>query len=776
MLRRHLKLAYRILIKNPLNSFITIIGLSVGIGCFLVLSLFVWDEYQTDRFHHNYEEIYFLTTNYMVDGKPMFSIPPPAGFQNVWDQVIGVEMGTRAFAPEDVAVEVGDQKFNERGTIYIDSEWKEIFDFKYVNNNFDFINDPSKIAISEQMASKYFKDQDPIGQTISLKGEPYIVDNIILLASSNSSIDINFLISFKKRSQEGVDINSFQDGHTPYFIVSKSEPAELIPNIQKLMDEKLGEGFVQAELISLKDFYFNENSRYRLEKSTIRGKRIFVNVFSIIAILILVIAIINYINLVTARATERAKEVGIKKTIGAFRSDLISQFILESIIITSIAAMLAFGFSELILNYFNGLIGKPIDSSIMLTGKFIVGYILAMLLLAVLSGIYPAFVLSGFRPIKAISNNAKIGNGGGSWLRNALITLQFSITTVLIFGCVVIIGQTGYLVDFDLGFDSDKIISVKASEYGKTHIDVIKSQLQDINGVEQVSVGNLPGIGWMFNQNFGEENVNVALYHIDEDFTKMAGLKIIEGRDFTAEDKGKENVIINKTLRDLYFGNQPTSFGLLPGKEGFLIGVVDDFYFSSAKNNVMPLELKLHKNQFANILLRVKESSNARQVVGAIKATMSNVDPDNVFEYHFLDEQFDAQFKSEMIFLNLIEFFTTISIFIGVIGLFGLAQFSFLKRMSEMGIRKVLGASSVNIIQILLKGFLKPVFIASLVGLPIGYFIMKDWLQTYTNQIDISWSIYGATLLSIVGVALITVLYQIVQTVRLKPVETLKGE
>ncbi|MEQ9166772.1 MAG: FtsX-like permease family protein [Fulvivirga sp.] len=776
MLQRNLKLAYRILIKNPLNSFITIIGLSVGIGCFLVLSLFVWDEYQTDRFHDNYDDIYCLSMNYMVDGKPMFSIPPPAGFQNVLNELPGITKSTRAFVPEEVAVEVGDKKFFEGGSIYIDPEWREIFDFDYTNENFDFITDPSKIAISTAMAEKYFPNTDPVGKTINLQGEPYIVDNIILATPTNSSIDINFLISFEKRGQEGVDINSFQEGHTPYFLISKADPAELTKDLQKLMDEKLGAGFVEPELFSLKDFYYGDHFRFKLQKSTIRGKQTFVNVFTVIGLLILVIAIINYINLITARATERAKEVGIKKTIGAFRSNLIGQFLLESVLITSIAALLAFGFSELILKYFNGLIVKPVDSSILLTWEFMSGYAMAVLLLASLSGIYPAFVLSKFGPIKAISNNVKTGSGGASWLRNVLITLQFSITTVLIFGCVVIIGQTGYLVDFDLGFDSDKIISVKASEYSKEHIDVVKSRLKEVNGVDEVSVGNLPGIGWMFSHKFGEESVNVALTYVDEDFINMAGLEVIEGRNFTEEDRGKENVIINKTLRDLYFGDGPTVFGQLPDKDNFLIGVVEDYYFSSAKSKIMPLELMIHENEFANILIRANELSNARQVVGDIQKTVTTTDPDNVFEYHFIDQQFDDQFKSEMIFLNLIELFTAISIFIGIIGLFGLAQFSFLKRMGEMGIRKVLGATSANIIQILLKGFLKPVFIASIFGLPIGYYIMKDWLQTYSNQIDLSWSIYGITLLSIVGVALVTVLYQIVQAVRLRPVDTLKGE
>ncbi|MEQ8477571.1 MAG: ABC transporter permease [Fulvivirga sp.] len=776
MFKRNLKLAYRILIKNPLNSFITIIGLSVGIGCFLVLSLFVWDEHQTDRFHAKYDNIYCVNMNYLVDGKPMFSIPPPAGFQNVWDQVVGVEIATRAFASEPVAVEVGDKKFNEGGSIYIDPEWQQIFDFDYANNNFGFVTDPSKIAISEQMAEKYFKGTDPIGKTLILQGEPFTVENIVLAPPSNSSIDINFLISFKKRTQEGVDINSFKEGHTPYFIVSNADATVLKERIQGLFDEKLEPGVVEAELIPLNEFYFGDYSRFRLQKSTIRGKQLFIKVFSVIGLLILVIAVINYINLITARATERAKEVGVKKTIGALRSNLISQFLMESVLITSIAALLAFGFCELMVNYFNALIVKPMDSSVLLSGTFISGYVITVLVLAIVAGIYPAFVLSKFRPIKAISNSTSTGKGGSSWLRNTLITLQFCITTVLIFGCVVIIGQTGYLVDFDLGFDSDKIISIKSSEYSKSHIDLIKSELKGVSGVEQVSVGNLPGIGWMFSQKFGEESVNVALNYVDEDFSEMAGLNVIEGRDFTQEDKGKQNVIINKTLRDLYFGDGPTVFGQLPDKDNFLIGVVDDFYFSSAKSKIMPLELMMHKNEFANILIRVNESSNAREVVRAIQKTITDADPDNVFEYHFLDEQFDNQFKSEMTFLSLVKFFTAISVFIGVIGLFGLAQFSFLKKVSEFGIRKVLGASSSNIIQILLRGFLKPIIVASVFGLPIGYYIMNDWLQAYSNQIDLSWSIYGVTLLCIVSVALVTVLYQMVQAIRLKPVDTLKGE
>ncbi len=776
MIFRNLRLATRIFLKYKLNSIITVLGLSTGLGCFLTLMLYVVDEYNTDKFHQNYDQIYHVGMTYYVNDQPMFSFPPPAGLQNDWQTLGGVISGSRAFNHGSAIVEFGQAKFSEKGILFIDSAWLEVFDFEFANNNFGFVSDPSKIAISSIMAEKYFNNEDPIGKVIQVDKHEYQVVNVIQPSKFNSSIDFNFLISFSKRKDYGVDINSYSEGHTPYFIYGNKPMQEVRDNIQALIDSKLEGMTVKIDLTPFNEFYFSDKNNYQIQKGTVRGNQTYYNVFILIACLILIIAVINYINLVTSRASDRAKEVGIKKTIGANKTSLITQFLFESVLITFFSGIIAIALAELFLGYFNLLLVKPIGNGILISAGFLIIYSLSLAFLAILAGIYPAFILSTYKPISAIGAS-KVATGGSSWLRNVLITVQFTITTVLIFGSVVIMNQLSFLSNFNLGFDSDKILTIKASDYAQKHIDVIKPKLAAIKGVEYVSVGNLPGIGWMYSQQFGDESVNVAQYHVDDDFVNMAGLKLLEGRGLQEQDKGTNNIIVNRTLRDLIFKDQPTSFGEVPGKrDANLVGVVEDFQFISPKSKIMPLELKMHSNEFGSVLLRLNKSSNPKETVDAIESAWQKFDSEDVFEYSFLDEQYDNQFKSEMLFLMLVKYFAGLSVFIGCIGLFGLAQFAFIRKIKELGIRKILGASEGVIIQFMSRKLLLPIFIATLIGLPIGYYLMNLWIADYTNRIDIGWPFFTITIAVIVLVAFITIAYQIVNAVMLKPIDSLRDE
>ncbi|MEM9391827.1 MAG: FtsX-like permease family protein [Bacteroidota bacterium] len=769
-------MAFRVFLKHSLSSFITLIGLSGGIGCFLALLIYVYDESQTDRFHSNYENIYHVDMQHYVNDEPMFSIPPPAGVFYDLNSIKEITAGTRAFCPKEVTVSVGETKFKESGFVFADSSWIDVFDFKYLTGDFSTFNDPSKVIVSERVVRKYFKDQDPLGKIITIDKENYTIGNVILEEEQNSSLNINFLVTYRKRKDFGVDPDSYLEGHTPYFVVSKTNSTETLQHsVQLLIDNKLDDPPFKVKITSLQDYYFEGSTNIKFQNAGIRGNKRFYNTFIIIAILILFVAIINYINLVTARATERAKEVGIKKTIGARRSGLATQFQIESLFLTFTAGIIAFGMAELLLRYLNKLLAQPVDHFLLVSPAFFLIYILLLLCISCLSGLYPSFILSSFKPLSAVKNSDK-KFGGRAWLRNSLTTFQFVITTVLIFGSTVIAKQMKYLADFNLGFDTDQILSIDASNDMQKSFRAIKPTLLSLSGVEYASVGNLPGIGWMYAGEFKDKTVNVAMQHVDEDFLSVAGLTLLEGRPLVASDEGTTNILINKTMRDLLFGEEETSFGKLRDRETNLVGVVADFEFSSARSPVMPLELKVHKNKFRNILIRISKGSNARSVVSQVKQLIQEEFPDEVFSYRFLDKEYDQQYKAENLFLDLLQGFSLVCISIGCIGLFGLAQYSFTKGLKVIGIKKILGAGDRRVIRDLLKGLIVPVFMGLVIGLPIGLYFMKDWLSGYANRIDLDVMPFLLTSVTIFLIALITVMYQVVNAVHLKPVSALQKD
>ncbi|MEM7108786.1 MAG: FtsX-like permease family protein, partial [Bacteroidota bacterium] len=513
----------------------------------------------------------------------------------------------------------------------------------------------------------------------------------------------------------------------------------------------------------------------KFQQGGIRGNKRFYNTFIIVALLILLVAIINYVNLVTARATERAKEVGIKKTIGARRSGLVTQFQIESLLLTFTAGIIAFGISELLLSYLNRLLAHPVDNFLRVSPAFFLAYLGLLLSISVLSGLYPSFILSSFKPISAIKNS-DMKFGGRAWLRNSLTTFQFIVTTVLIFGSIVIAKQIKYLTEFNLGFDTDQILSIDASEEMQLGFRGLKPKLLSLSGVEYVSVGNLPGIGWMYSRDFEGETINVAIQHVDEDFLSMAGIALVEGRPLIDTDESTTNILVNQTMRDLLFGEQETAFGKLPDSEANLVGVVADFEFSTASSAIMPLELKVHDNKFRNILIRMGQGANALATVKGIEGAIKDAFPDEVCSYRFLDEEYDQQYKSEYLFLDLIRSISIICISIGCIGLFGLAHYSFTTGLKVIGIKKILGAGDSTIVKGLVIELIVPIFIALLIGLPIGLYLAQDWLSDYANRINLGLINFLLTAGVILLVALVSVMYQVVSAVNLKPVTALQDD
>lgn len=766
-------LAKRLFFKYPLNSFITVFGLSTGLTCFLALGLYVYDEYQTDRFHTRYDHIFKVSMKHVIDGKEMFEFPPPAGLKKDLDEMAAIEASTRVYKSGKVVVQAGDKVFFENYGLYVDEEWKDIFDFRYRGSSYRFLSNPDLVAISTELAFRYFADEDPLGKSIMIDGNSYIVDNIIL-PSKRSSLTVDFIISYQKQRSMGVDIDSYKVGHTPYFVVTRHMTKEqLAASLQKIISQNLGEGQVLVTVTAFRDFYYDDS--YFNRSHLLRADRKYSVIFIVIGIFILLASIINYINLITSRGSERAKEVGVKKTIGATGGQLTGQFMFESFLTTLVSALLAIGLLEWVIPYFNQLLVRPIDTEILSSVEFVLFYIFLIITIAILAGSYPAFLMSTYKPAVVLKGQ-RAGNKGSFLIRKLLTSIQFVVTTLLIMGTITISRQVSYMLDYDLGFDTEKLLTIHTPPDFPHGFSAFKNTLLSLDFVESVSVANLPGINFMFGRETDHGGVTIGLLLVDHDFLSTAGIKLIEGRDFRPQDQDSSFILINKSLRDLQFGKQETSFGKLSDSDNFLIGVVEDFQFFSAKSSVIPAEIKLHKGSFEKVLIRLNTFDSPTRMLDRLRAVYDRHIQDYPMEYSFVDEAYDDKFRSEILFSRLVHFFMWLSVLIGAFGLFGLAQFTLNKKIKEFGVRKILGAKGIHIGLEMTRGLMMPFLLSVVIGFPLGHFVFSNWLERFSNRIQIDAHIYLPVLVFIAGIALFTIVYQLFSAIRVNPVDVLKEE
>jgi putative ABC transport system permease protein len=792
MIKNYFKIAFRNLWRHRVFSFINIMGLTVGMTACLLIFLYVRFELSYDKFHPKADRIYRMVTDLRTPSETVYpSGPAWAVGPHLQFDLPEVEAFTRVNY-DNLLVRKGDIKFNEDGAIWADPAFFTIFNFPLLKGDARFaLTQPFSIVLSETAAKKYFGKEDPMGKTLLITGEgkPAIVTGIMKDMPENTLIKSDVVLSLVTITQQyAKGIDNEWGNYGPYtFILLKqgSNAVALQKKFPAFLDKWNGAEMKKMQMFPtlllepLKDVYLKST------RDGSKGNMMNVYVFSIIALFILVIACINFINLTTARASERAKEVGIRKVAGAVRGQLARQFIGESVIICLIAFLLTLGLSSLLLSSFNQLAGKIISTGIFSNIGLLFLLLGIALVIGLLAGIYPAFILSSFKPIMVLKGRFATGTKG-SILRKSLVITQFAISTALIIGTIIVYTQMQYMRSRDLGFKKDQVLVVDTN--GDDKRETFQKLVASLPKVKATTLsGSVPGGGHqgayseVENAKGDLQIANLDLYYVDFDYIPFYDIKMAAGRPFDRAYKTDSNnaMILNEAAVKLLGYHSPQDavgkrFKQW-GHEGQIIGVIKDFHYHSLQSPIKPLTMRMDWGRFG--LLSVKlDPTNTPSTIAAIEKQFKTVIPNRPFSYYFMDEFFDRQYRSEERFGRLFLNFAALAILISCLGLLGLASYSTMQRTREIGIRKVMGASVSNIINLLSKEFLKLVIISFFIAAPVAWYFMNKWLLDFAYRTKISWWVFAGAGILAVLIAVITISVQAFKAAVANPVKSLRTE
>ncbi|WP_224998670.1 ABC transporter permease [Cesiribacter sp. SM1] len=795
-----LKTAIRNVIRHKAFSFLNIAGLTFGLTACILIGLFVQDEMQFDKFIPEGSRIhrvyYQITTE---EGTSQVATTPPMFATALQQEFPEVENTLRVLNnPNKELFEVGDTKLYEEGGILAEQNFFEIFPLQLTYGSaVAALEDPNSVVISQELARKYFGDKNPVGKKITISKSPFQVSGVF---QNNPKFHLPITYIFplvaagiaEERMQswdwysfnnyvklkQGADVEGLQAKFQRYTqpFLQGDETTTYLPLFQPLHDIHL----------------YSADFRYDM---AVRGNIIYVKALIVTALFILVIACFNFVNLATAKSLQRAKEVGVRKTIGANRSQLMVQFILETIFLTLISVVLATLFAWLFLPLLNQFTEKQIAFDLLADPMNVLLLLLLAVLVGVLAGFYPALVLSGFQPVKVLKGTFSGDSRPGKtpWLRHGLVVIQFSLSVLLIISAIVVRRQVTYLHSKELGFEKEQIMFFPMrGERMSSNVETFKNELLQSPFIEGVTVGygfpgDMFGDGMMTVPGKGEQKKATQLM-VDHDYIKTLGLELVAGRDFSREMKTDKDhgFIINETaVKELGLGTPEQALGetlLWPTwrnadsvKRGQVIGVVKDFHYKSLYERVEPAVLQIYPQAYWKVAVKIK-AAGIEKALPYVKEVWEKFSPEYPLEYNFLDESFDKMYKAEDKLRSLLWIFSGVAIFVGCLGLFGLAAYAAERRTKEIGIRKVLGASSQNIVLLLSGDFVKLVLISILIASPVAWYFMQQWLQDFAYRINISWWIFVVAGLSAIAIALVTVSFHAIRAALRNPVRNLRTE
>jgi putative ABC transport system permease protein len=794
LFRNYFKIALRSLWKHKAFSFINILGLAVGMtACFLIF-LYVRFETSFDNFHSKADRIYRVETEVRTPTEIIhtgLSTTPVA--INMKRDFPEVEEAVR-LGRDGLLVRKGDTKFQETNTVLADSGLFKVFDFPLIEGDRNTaLKEPMSIILSQTAAKKYFGAGKAYGQHLLLTGAAInsTVTGIMKDIPRNSQIQADMLVSMSSfqaiYGRPTTDSEWTNHNYYTYVLLAPHANAKALeaklPAFQELHHGEDAKKLQMQDYLSLdplRDVYL----RSKLD-GFVTGSISNVYIFSIIAIFILAIACINFINLTTARSVERAKEVGIRKVVGAVRSQLVRQFIGESIIISTLAFIIAVFMSSLLLPLFNQVAGNEISASIFSKPSDITGLFFLSLFTGFLAGTYPSLVLSSFKPVVVLKGRFS-GGTKGMLLRKGLVVFQFAISIILIVGTLVVYAQLSYMRKQDLGFAKDQTMVI-FTNFDKNK-DAFKESLSSIPGVLSSTFSSgVPGgdhnsaYSQLENKKGEMQKTNLDGYFVDFDFIKQYDFKLVAGRPFSKEfgtDSTQAMIINEAAVKMLGYGTAREAIGRnfdQWGRKGKIIGVLRDFHYESLQQNIKPFTMRFETWGLGTISIKLS-SAKLPETIKAISNKWAQIIPNRPFEYDFLDQQFNQKYRAEDKFGNLFFNFAVLAIFISCLGLLGLASYSTIQRTREIGVRKVLGASVSNIVNLLSVEFIKLVLIAFVIAAPVGLFGMNKWLQDFAYHIHISWWVFVVAGSSSIVIAFLTISFQAVRAAVANPVNSLRTE
>ena len=792
MIKNYLKIALRNLIKHKAFSLINISGLAIGMACCLLIIIFVQDELRYDRFHDKSDRIYRMTSEWnqrgVIANYPLIFSGVPPILQNEFSEV----QNFVRFDPRlNVLISSGDKKFYEERLFYTDASVFEVFTFPLLKGDpKTALKEPYSIVLTENMAEKYFSGEDPMGQTLSIDNEhDYRIMGILKEIPRNSHIKFDFLASMATLEAQDSRYGKLWawNCYTYLLLPEGYSYLDLERKFPDFIRRHRGEKAVEAYTFSLQpltSIHLHSHLGSEIEPN---GDIRYVYIFSAIAFFILLIACINFMNLSTARSANRAKEVGVRKVLGADRIRLTKQFLGESLFLSLMALPVAVALVELFLPAFNALTGKDLRIDYFGNSVVFIGLIGILLIVGILSGSYPAFFLSTFRPAEVLKGKLKAGSGS-TLFRKVLVVVQFSISIVLIAGTIIIFNQLDFIRNKKLGFDKEQVVVLPVSRSGiGQNFEAFKTELLQNPSVESVcgstSLPSLLPTRSVFIPEGVEEGERLTLRNVlvDYDFIKTFGMEIIEGRDFSRDfaTDTKEAFIVNEAAVKEFGWDSALGKRLidLEGPRGLVIGMVKDFHFRSKHQKIEPLILSLLPSSRFVYFVSVKiRSSNISETLAFLKRKWNSFSPGWPFEYFFLDDNFNRLYKSEDRLRQVFLTFTFLAIFIACLGLFGLAAFTAEQRTKEIGIRKVLGASVPGVVLLLSKEFIKWVLAANVIAWPVAYFAMGRWLENFAYRISLGWGVFVAAAGLTLGIALFTVGFQAAKAALANPSDALRYE
>ena len=786
MLKNYFKVALRNLVNNKVYSLINIGGLTIGIATSLLILLWVGDELSYDRYHTNANRLYRTIVQGQVADQPVALPNSPAPFAEfVKSKVPEVESITRFNLIDKALFTYNNQPFQESDGAYTDPATLTMFSFTFLEGNpATALDDPKSVVLSQTLAHKYFGDEPAVGQTLRFDNQQDLaVSAVYADIPENSHLRLAYLLPFELFMQNnGIGEDNWSDfNYYTYLQLQEQASAEAVGNkIASLLQELFEDDpfLTGIYLQPITDIHLY--SDYSMDISG-NGDIQYVYIFSAIALFILAIACINFMNLATARSMKRSKEIGLRKTIGAIKPQLIGQFLGETILYALIAAVLAAVLITLVLPIYNDLSQKNISFDLL--HPRVIGFLLLIALMTgVASGIYPALFLSSFDPAKVLKGAHQVGKRGG-WVRKGLVVLQFTLSIILIVGTLVIDNQLAFIRNKKLGYNKDNTLVVPMSGEIKQNYDAFKAQLlqqpgilhvtsadQDLTNVSSSTNGadwpGAPEDGLLFNQ-----------LSVDQNFINTFGIRMVEGRAFSPERSTDSTAfILNQAAAKLVGVDNPVGMSFsLHGVEGKVIGVAEDFNFQSMRQAIAPLVLFVSPNWRNNLYIKV-DGQRLPEAIAAAESTWKQLNPAYPFEYRFLDESFDRLYQAEQRTGELFNYFAFVAIFISCLGLFGLSAYTAELRTKEIGVRKVMGASVGSILALFTKDFILLVLIALVIAVPVSYYLMHAWLGEFVYRTEISVMVFLIAAVFSLAVTLLTVGYQSVQAARANPVDSLRSE
>ncbi|MDO6471084.1 ABC transporter permease [Maribacter sp. 1_MG-2023] len=782
MFKNYIKIAWRNLWKNKGYCMLNIFGLAIGITCAAMILLWVEDEVGYDQNFDKQDVVYYVPTNQQYEGEwRTFFQATPGPLAEVLKQEVPGIVGSARTKGEDFLFQVGETSINKFGR-YADPDFLSMFSLSFVEGNLETaFNDVDAIVISQETANQLFgENTSAINKVIKINNETsYTVSGVYEDLPHNITYSFDWVVPFERFAKDNEWVKEYGANFSDTFVELSPEANFNVVNekVKAILPMKTEDDETIAFLFSMKDWHLR--SAFEGGKN-IGGKITYVRLFSLIAIIILLIACINFMNLATARSEKRANEVGVRKVLGSGRKGLIAQFMAEAIITAALSAVLSVLLLKLLVPQFNMMIDKQLDFSLF-NSVHVLTLLGITLVCGFVAGWYPAFYLSSFKPVDVLKGARKT-KGSASFIRKGLVAIQFVVSIVFIISTIIVYQQVQHVKGRDLGYDKENLVKIPVNGDIIKNFKPIEENMKSSGMIESIGLinsdilsggNNTSGLNWQ--GGVDTEDVLVSVRDITADFFNTTGMKIIEGRGFSRNPiKDSTNLLVSESFARLM--GEGSAIGKTIEEDYFIIGVVKDYLYDDMYGSSDPVIFFNDPSQGRFMYVKAKSGVATTAALASMEASLKKFNPAFPFEYEFVDDTYNAKFKSEKLIGNLSQIFALLAILISCLGLFGLSAFTADQRRKEIGVRKVLGSSITGIVGLLSKDFMRLVFMAIVIAIPIAFFLMQNWLEGFAYRISINaWSFVIAAIVA-VFIALLTISFQAFNAARVNPVKSLRTE